>query len=92
LFGEKFSANCFVPTLEKEEKDDRSRSRNFISIQDASCAPRCRQDAGRRISFCFDMQMVLKFRAPVEMKLPKSFVFETCLRLHPPSLHFPQQG
>jgi len=30
------------------------------------------------------MQMVLKFRAPVEMKLPKSFVFESC---HPPPFH-----
>lgn len=28
---------------------------------------------GGRISFCFDMQMVLKFRASLEMKLPKSF-------------------
>lgn len=26
-----------------------------------------------RISFCFDMQMVLKFRASLQMKLPKSF-------------------
>lgn len=32
-----------------------------------------RRGSSSRISFCFDMQMVLKFRASLQMKLPKSF-------------------